>query len=181
MVAAPELLPAHLVKPLVTAIVLNYWKLQCCDTMSILYAKLNKICGRLHKLWSCELRLCVTDCVIWLNKLCLEHVLEIEWYVKHSVCMHSVDYFSTFAGASVQEAAVFVVFVRKSCWIWRCLMVNTIWFSPYSASRYCTWLRSDHSCKCWRSSCDCAMLQVKKHFNISDWQHKWYHSKNWSI
>jgi len=48
------------------------------------------------------------------DELYLEHVLARDCMMRKTFCCHSVDNFSIFTGTSVQEAAVFVRFPRKS-------------------------------------------------------------------
>jgi len=140
-----------------------------------LYAKLNKMCGiDCIKLitwaaYSCDgLRYLIQRAIF------RAHIRDCIWCVNILLALSSL--------------------LQYICWClfaWGCsvcekisldpMTMSLVWWSTISDSEHImhtgTWLRGDHFCKCWRSSCNCAVLQVKNIFSVGDP----YYTKNCSI
>ena len=114
---------------------------------------------RLYKVWLREQHFCMMDRINWFNELCLELILEIAWCV--IILLANSSFFQHICrcvcawGCSV-------------CWVYEKISLDPttmflVWWSTISDSLHIlhtgTWLGGDHSCKCWKSSCNCAAGQ----------------------
>ena len=112
-------------------------------------------CFRIYKFWSRELCLRMTNYIIWFNELCLKDVLEIAW------CINLLLALGSFICRCFRAQGYSV------CWVYEKIFLDPmtmflVWWLTISDSHHIlhtdTRHRGDYSCKCWGSSCNCAVL-----------------------